>query len=161
MKNVIELNEKCPSCKGTGLYVGMGERDGAAVVCNKCRGTGCFKYKHAYEDFLGRVHNPDVKRVYRANPGICIGEGKTCKLADFGGIPYKEWVSGVPFTPGTEDRAHTCPSWFYQSADYKLKPEWDECFSALGYTFSRCPHFATKELCWKRWDAEFNGGIKQ
>lgn len=30
---------ECQACKGTGLYKGMAERDGAAVVCSHCHGT--------------------------------------------------------------------------------------------------------------------------
>jgi hypothetical protein len=154
MKNVIELNEKCQSCGGTGLYIGMGERDGAAVICTTCKGTGCHKFKHEYEDFTERVIHDKVARVYQANPGICIGQGRECSLRDFGGMSYADWLQGKPFIPGMEDRGHTCPGWFYQSADYKLKPKWDECFAALGQTFSHCPNFATKADCWARFDAE-------
>ncbi len=152
MKRTVSFDEKCRSCGGTGLYVGLGERNGAAVVCHTCKGTGCHKFTHEYEDFTRREDKAGVKRVYQVNPGICIGTGNGHRLEDFGGIPLKEWEAGLPFTPGTENRKFTCPAWWYQSADYTLKPKWDECLGCGA--FSACEHFGTKAECWKRWDAE-------
>ena len=152
--NKIEFDEVCPSCKGTGLYVGIGERNGAAVVCHICGGTGCHHFVHEYEDFEKRSPKPGVKRVYRVNPGICIGEGNRCRLEDFGGMPYRDWDGGLPFPVWSEDRAHTCPAWWYQAADYDKKPHWKEC----GWgSFSHCEHFPDKSACWERWDKEFGG----
>jgi len=42
----IEMDIECPSCNGTGLYCGMGEKEGVAVVCCKCQGSG--KYHYVY-----------------------------------------------------------------------------------------------------------------
>lgn len=39
-EHIIKIECECNACKGTGLYVGMAERDGAAVVCYTCKGTG-------------------------------------------------------------------------------------------------------------------------
>jgi len=39
-KFILEGECECSACKGTGLYVGMAEREGAAVVCSRCKGTG-------------------------------------------------------------------------------------------------------------------------
>jgi len=152
--NKIEYDEQCKSCKGTGLYIGIGERDGAAIICHTCNGTGCHHVCVEYDSFTIRQDNPNVRRVYKANPGICIGSNNSCTLADFGGMPVKEWESGLPFPPGSEDRKHTCPAWFYQSADYNKKPDWNEC-NCWGNTFSQCAHFQSKEKCWERWDKEF------
>ncbi len=151
--NVIEFDEKCKSCSGTGLYTGMAERDGAAVVCSTCKGIGCHHVKFEYEDFEGRQKNETAKRIYQVNPGICIGEGNGHKLEDFGGMPVEDWEAGKSFVAGTENRKYTCPCWWYQSADYKKKPEWEEC--AWGGSFSGCKHFAEKEKCWARFDKEF------
>lgn len=156
MKQVIEHKEKCQTCGGTGLYVGLAERDGAAVVCYKCKGTGCFAFRHEYEPFESRVAKAGVVRVYEVNPGIIIGKGNGHTLEEFGGLTLQDWRAGKAFTPGTENREHTCPCWWYQSADYKLKPNWKECDEALGCTFSKCQHFGDKAKCWARWDAEFN-----
>ena len=39
----IEMDIECPTCEGPGVYVGVLEREGAAVICNKCNGTERFK----------------------------------------------------------------------------------------------------------------------
>lgn len=155
----IEFDEKCRACKGTGVYIGMAEREGAAVVCYKCKGTGCFHFVHEYEEFTGRQNSPDAKRVFQTNPGIMIGEPKdgSLKLANFGGMPYEDWLQGLPFPGKSEMRKFACPCWWYQSADYSKKPRWKEC-NVWGLPFSKCSHFATKEKCWERWDKEFGGG---
>jgi hypothetical protein len=49
-------------------------------------------------------------------------------------------------------RKYTCPAWWYQSADYKKKPNWKECL-ACG-SFSSCKHFSIKQNCWDRFDKE-------
>jgi len=93
-----------------------------------------------------------IKRVFQANPGIGIGESEQLKLSleDFGGMPYREWALGLSFPPKSEMRKYTCPAWWYQRVNYKLKPKWDECIK-FG-SFSRCTHFKTKEKCWQRFD---------
>ena len=35
----IDMMIECPSCKGTGVYSGMGENKNVAVVCYKSKGT--------------------------------------------------------------------------------------------------------------------------
>lgn len=148
----IEFDEKCPSCKGTGLYVGMGERDGYAVVCHTCNGTGKHHFVHEYDEFEGRVPRKGVHTVVEVNPGICLG-GEKGEL-DFGGMPFEDWDQGKPFPPGSEMREYTCPVWWYQSADYSKKPKWDWCNFGR---FSACNHFPHKYECWERWDREFGG----
>ena len=156
MKHKIEYDCQCDTCEGTGLYQGMGERDGFAVVCHRCEGTGKRHEVITYRDFNGQKRRKGVKQVLEVNPGIGAGvsEEHGLTLESFGGIPYKDWVEGKPFPLGSEMRAFTCPAWWYQSADYDKKPNWNWC-RALG-GFSACSHFKTKELCWARWDKENN-----
>lgn len=147
----MKVQAECDSCRGTGLYSGMGEGDGIAVQCHTCKGSGEVTKTFVWRDFEGRRPKPGVLRVLHANPGIMAGVGNGYRAEDFGGLPIEAWERGDPFTPGTEMRAFTCPAWWYQSADYKKKPEWKEC----GWgTFSGCAHFPTKAKCWERWDAE-------
>lgn len=155
-KHVFELDCKCKDCGGTGLYVGLAERNGAAVLCYKCKGTGKGHIKLEWEDFDGRVERDDVTRVLECNPGICVGPNEEMgfSLEDFGGMPYHDWQKGKPFPPKSEMRKFTCPAWWYQTADYDSKPDWDECCWGR---FSDCKHFCTKERCWERWDEEFGG----
>jgi len=153
MKKVIEFDKICQSCDGTGIYVGLAERDGAGVVCYSCKGSGCVSVHIEYEPFLKRSPRDDVKHVYEVNPGICIGTGKgQYKLSDFGGIPLMDWASGKQFGLQTENRLFTCPAWWYQSADYKKKPNWDTCLG-IG-AFSGCDNYHKKSECWKRFDNE-------
>ena len=142
----IELVEKCKECKGTGVYIGLAEREGFGVVCNHCGGTGKFKFIYEYEEFDGRGM-ADVHTIVETNPGIVMG-GEL----DFGGMPYADWLAGKKFTQGMEMRNFTCPAWWYQSANYSKKPEWEECIFCG--RFSECANFTTKEECWKRFDAE-------
>ena len=154
MKHTVEFDEKCTSCGGTGLYVGMGEHDGAAVVCHGCDGTGKYHFKHEYEDFDGRLEGENIERVYATNVGIGIGKAKgKYVLTDFGGMNYQDWLEGKPFPKQSEMRRFVCPAWWYQSADYKKKPTWKEC----GYgSFNNCAEFSSKDKCWERWDREFH-----
>ena len=149
----IELKEVCQYCKGTGLYIGMAERDGAAVVCHKCNGTDCFNFVHEYKEFKERFECKNVKWVYQANPGIVVGNTK-CKFSDFGGMSYNDWKNDRKFESGMEMRRYTCPAWWYQSVDWDKKPDWGECYECLGNTFSQCKYFKDKEKCWERFDKE-------
>jgi len=153
---VFEYDCECGSCGGTGLYNGMAEDPGAGVVCHTCKGTGHRHITVKYRDFEGRKRHSTVRHVYRTNPGIGIGEGNGHSLSDFGGMSYDEWLDGNPFPPQSEDRKHTCPAWFYQSADYSLKPYWtdgDVQCRGVG-AFSTCQYFHEKHKCWTRFDAE-------
>ena len=160
MKKIIEFDEQCQSCNGTGLYSGMCEGKGAAVVCSTCNGTGCEHFKHTYEEFKGRKPRSGIKRVYEVNPGIGIGEGNGHTLEQFGGMSYTDWSVGKPFPAGSENREFTCPAWWYQIADYKCKPNWSECWGNTGSRFSKCPYFNKKSRCWERWDRENSHTMK-
>lgn len=151
MKKIIEFEQQCDSCGGTGVYVGMAERDGSAVICRTCEGTGKYYFKYTYEEFTEKKIKTGIKRVYQNNPGIGIGEKEgTCKLEDFGGMSYEDWFAGKKFKKGMEMRKYTCPAWYYQSADYKKKPNWEECIG-IG-SFSACLSFKNKEKCWEKFD---------
>lgn len=149
----FKVKGKCQSCKGSGLYSGMGERNGSAVVCHNCKGTGCYEFTHKYEEFESRTEvEGDVKRVFQENPGICIGTGSGHDLENFGGMPYSDWIKGESFPDKSEMRRFVCPRWWYQSVKYDLKPNWDEC--GIGGAFSECNSFCNKSECWKRFDKE-------
>ena len=155
MKKEFKVREECPACDGTGLYIGMGEGEGAAIACHKCNGTGCREFIHNYTPFSRRKDTPiGVVRVFETNPGIGIGNGNGFILADFGGIPVKEWELGLPFPPKSEMREFTCPAWWYQSADNGRKPEWKEC--RVGTMFCSCEMFKNKDKCWERFDNELS-----
>lgn len=143
----ISVYMECGECRGTGLYIGFAEGDGTAVVCTRCKGTG--KKMLDYRPFVKRNPPPHrVKRVFQTN----IGYGTTPN--DPSGMPVEDWDAGKPFPKGSEDRQRSCPAWFYQSADYSKKPNWQEC-AGCG-VFLQCRHFPKKDECWKRWDKEYS-----
>jgi hypothetical protein len=144
MAEKIEIDVECTACKGTGVYVGMGERNGAAVVCKHCDGIG--KIHMTLTLFTSRHKRDNITRVHKINPGWTL----TDDPAD-GGIPYKDWLAGKPFPPGSENRRRTCPRWWFQFTSYGNHPTWDEC----GYgRIDECEHFPWKDQCWTRWDEE-------
>jgi hypothetical protein len=149
MEKIIEFDEECQSCGGTGVFVGMAEMDGVAVVCHNCDGTGSHHFSHKYREFEARKNRTDIKIVLQTNPGIMTGGG-----FHYGGKPYMEWLSNPSFDKGTEMRNFTCPAWWFQSTDYSKKPNWPECIGCG--SFSTCKSFAQKEKCWEKHDREFS-----
>lgn len=150
--HIIEYDCICTSCKGTGIYIGFAEMDGFGVVCHYCKGTGKKHIKIEYDDFKKKVKRDNVVRVLEVNPGFGAGIGHGFTEESFGGMPYSDWWKGKQFPAKSEMRLFTCPSWWYQAANYELKPDWDWC-KVCG-AFSGCDHFKTKEECWKRFDQE-------
>jgi hypothetical protein len=85
---MIQIDAECSSCGGTGLYSGMCEGPGIAVVCLRCEGTGCEKVY--YRPFAGRKKKKGIKVVYRSGGGfIATGCGPRGN-----GITYKEFEAG-------------------------------------------------------------------
>jgi len=79
------VSAKCSSCSGTGLYSGMCEGPGKAVVCLDCAGTG--RELIEYEPFVARQPRKDIKTVL-------IGRQSKFILETSRGlkeIPYKQW----------------------------------------------------------------------
>ena len=72
----IEMEIECPSCGGTGLYQGMGEGKGTAVICHSCEGSGSYMYSYSYNDFTGRKIKEGIQRVYLTGFGYKLGLGK-------------------------------------------------------------------------------------
>lgn len=148
----IEVDAKCPRCKGTGLYKGVAERDGFAVVCFHCKGAGHLVLKLEWEDFGGRVPMKNVETVLECNPGIVVASDR--KLAPFGGMPYDDWADGKPFPARSEMRNYTCPAWWSQCAPGNTFEKWPECWDSIGRSFSECKFFGHKAACWARYDRE-------
>ena len=149
MSKEIKIKHRCATCSGTGLYVGILERDGAAVVCNKCKGLGW--QEEIFVEFAGREERKGVCRVFQASSGIVIGDGEGIKLSDFGGMPLSDWLAGKQFERGMENRTYTCPQQWAQSA-VVTGPNFEEC--KPGHYFSQCRLYANKSECWGRWDRE-------
>ncbi|NIX55325.1 MAG: hypothetical protein GWN14_05175 [candidate division Zixibacteria bacterium] len=149
---VIKHQEVCSMCDGTGLYIGMAEKSGAAIICHNCDGNGEVTFIHKYKELRGgRVYRYGIRRVFKKNPGILIVEDSRYKLEDFGGMPYEDWYAGKSFPKQHEMRFVVCPAWWYR------KINWDECnTNLLGSRYSDCKFFNQKKICWSRWDQERN-----
>ncbi len=85
----VEVDIECRSCGGTGLYCGMAEPKGTAVVCLSCGGTGCENI--SYTPFTKRKHKPGVHTVSLSRGClIAFGVGAGGKS-----ISYNAFVNGL------------------------------------------------------------------
>lgn len=88
------INYECEDCRGTGLYSGMCEGPGVAVVCLGCEGSG--RASFVYKPFTGRKGRRDIKTVRRSR-GTFIATGVGPVGSE---ITYAEFVSGkLPKVP--------------------------------------------------------------
>jgi len=60
----MTVDMECRSCEGTGLYSGMAEPKGVAVLCHTCQGSGCEKL--SYKPFTKRKPREDIVTVRRS-----------------------------------------------------------------------------------------------
>lgn len=81
----MRVDAECESCSGTGLYSGMCEGPGRAVICLDCGGTGCVQFQ--YKPYAGRKRKSGIK-VIQASRGRFImgpigGGGSEMTYAEF------------------------------------------------------------------------------
>ncbi len=160
----IEMVIQCPSCKGTGVYVGLAERDGAAVVCNTCKGTGKYNYQFEYEEFTGLKQRDNISRVFKKGYGLVIAPRKI----DFKGIGEidmnKEGVSYNDFLNGhipEHSKQLACPMIADQGACHEIIGFVKECECLagemlFGRLLSECNNQPNKLGCWKRFEQAQN-----
>lgn len=91
----MKLHIECPSCGGTGVYVGFTEKNGASVVCSTCRGTG--GVDREYVPFTQRKVRTGIRTVVLRNHGIVLAPGM-----DLGEVTYEEFVAGKMPTDDSE-----------------------------------------------------------
>lgn len=151
----IKLKIECQECGGTGVYQGFAERDGAGVICNCCRGSGCEHYEFEYKKFKGRKKSDKIKRVFISGYGYCVGIKPVTLdngiFVDFSkeGVSYKEFLAGkMP-----EHIKHFgCPMIADQGACHGIKGFTDICNNLNGgflQLISECKH-KNKIECWER-----------
>lgn len=138
---------ECPECKGTGVYVGFAERNGAAVVCTSCKGAGRRTYR--YEPFTCKKRRDGVKRVYHSN-GFCISsedveteDGTVIHFSKYG-VDYEDWYNN-----NTEPRyieELQCP---FQATGQRhaINNCRDRMF--IGNKITECDMYCNKDTCWK------------
>lgn len=69
---VESIHAECGACRGTGVYTGMCEAKGTAVVCVRCGGTGCETI--TYRPFVVRRRREGVETV-RWSRGSLLATG--------------------------------------------------------------------------------------
>ena len=146
----VTVPVECTKCHGTGLYSGMREKGGLAVVCLRCDGEG--HQPMTYRPFLGRREpSTDVTHVLDYNLGVDL----TPELAADWVLPVSEWTDREALRNKGRDfvEQNQCPGWYSQSIS-KVGLSWRECVPP-GIRFSDCPKFAEKEKCWDRYRLEF------
>lgn len=145
----IEMDVECSDCQGTGLYVGMAERDGLAVVCHRCKGSGMAHYIYDYQPFSGRKPKAGVTHVIYQNPGYILDPAHAGARA----LPYGEWANGARFSASQiEDRERTCPAQHIQNVLHRNAPS--EPFGCGYGMFTACKKYPDKAECWRIADAE-------
>jgi hypothetical protein len=139
----ITVTIQCKSCTGTGIYVGMGERDGIGVVCQQCHGTGGHEW--TYTPFTAR-QRADVRSVHVARGYGLSPTHPACG----GGLPYEQWEPGA-VVPGDEKLycpyLYTHQAWCARPDSRGLAP------LRLGTMISDCPYWDDKAACWERYHA--------
>jgi len=159
-KFIVEGECECGSCGGTGLYVGIAEKNGAAVVCSSCEGTGKVKVREVFAEFTGRKRKNGVKRVYETAGGYGITaedvtvDGKTYHFSQYG-VAYKDWLNGEKPLPIEEIH---CP---YQHTSQNLQCHdvnglyKKRCNKNLGFgLISECKLRKEMAKCWKIYKGE-------
>jgi len=151
----ISLDIVCPSCDGTGLYVGLAERDGAAVVCYRCKGLGQYAYRFEYEPFEVRRPAPkSVKSVHVAR-GYVISD--RLEGSD-GGVPIEQWSPGM--TVPADEKLY-CP-WNYTTQAYCAHRDADGYAPfPLGAQATSCSYWPDKADCWRIFHSEAGADVKR
>lgn len=79
------IKAECSACGGTGLYSGLAEPKGTAVVCLQCGGDGCEEI--TFTPFVRRKGRRGIQTVRRSQ-GSFVGTG----VGPTGGsITYQEF----------------------------------------------------------------------
>jgi hypothetical protein len=155
MSKMITVCVECNSCGGTGLFQGMAEREGSAVICSSCNGSG--RETLSYTPFNARKFKKGVKRVFKSSFGYMHGVGKhDCKdgsIIDFdaGGCSYEEWLNGTEPKPV---ETLYCP-YIWSNHGIGDEPLLD-CKEdvKLGSRISDCKKYGSKAECWKEFNSK-------
>jgi RecJ-like exonuclease len=155
---IVNIERACGACGGTGIYVGMGEREGAAVVCSSCKGTGKVTLHQKHPKFKVRVRRKDVERVFQTGCGYIISakdvkvEGKPTVRFSQAGASYEDWLNGA--TPKPIEDLH-CPYMHtnqnMQMSDHEAHDLYlDRCSGGnLGSLIADCKLNHDKAKCWQ------------
>lgn len=94
----MRVNAACSSCGATGLYSGMCEGPGRAVICLDCGGTGCQEIE--YKPYEGRKRKRGIQTIQQSRGRFIAGP--------IGGggreMTYAEFEAAVPALRSPSDR---------------------------------------------------------
>jgi hypothetical protein len=134
---------ECQSCKGTGLYVGMAEKEGLAVICHDCEGKGYIFF--SYNEFTGKKKRRNITHVISQNPGFMLSPDY---VSDGDKITYDDWYNGK--TVVSEFRDKCCPKQIHNDGGKACD---DANTEYLGRWYSECiAHEGHGKACWTRYD---------
>ena len=83
----MKVKVECCACRGTGLYRGMAEPKGVAVVCLRCDGSGCAELE--YTPFAARKRRDDVQTVRLSRGSFILSCGPVGES-----VTYAEFLAG-------------------------------------------------------------------
>lgn len=146
----------CEPCQGTGLVVGEMEREGAAVPCILCFGSGAILV--GYNAFEKRLPMHGITHVFPYTAGAAFRRSGTSAT----GTPYAVWQS-EGCSRGDEPRDCMCPVEIYGEdvllfGKTGMKADTDWCLQVQpaiqrwGRAITQCPAFASKSVCWQAFD---------
>ena len=142
----------CKACGGTGLYSGMAEAKGCAVICNMCNGSG-FGINASGE----RKSVNGIRRIFAHSAGFGHAptgkykNEKTGKWFNFedGGCTYQEWLHGAKPQPV---KGLYCPYlWTRQDLQTKDKNGLykNHCSKHLSFgSITDCKQYPKMHECW-------------
>ena len=151
----IVIEYECDKCHGTGLYRGVCEKDGAAVVCHYCNGSG--SVIKTVIPFEGKKRLEGVKRVYDSAYNRFISAvdlmGDDGRIIEFSkwGCTYEEWLAGVEPAPM---KGLVCPYLQYNKG-IGHEPLGEKCIEGIGpisFPIDKCKHYADKAKCWEEFE---------
>jgi len=156
----IKGRVRCNDCKGTGLYQGFGEKDGAFVICLDCEGKGYVDIKITYDKFDELRKESKCKRVYSDGMGYTItDQDVTSSKEQFMpfskyGCSYEDWLKGVKPIP---IKFLGCP---YQETNQGLQSRDKNNLyktrckdnTELGRTITECKLYTEKDKCWELYE---------
>lgn len=146
MEEIIKI--ECTNCGATGIYKGMGERDGAGVICSNCEGKGYVIFR--FNRFKQKKNREDISRVYKSGHGYCISDqdvikedGSLIRFSKFG-CTYEDWKNGKQ---PLEIEDLVCP---YLANNRGMGNEpLQRCRELCRFGFiNECKFFNQKHICW-------------
>lgn len=155
-KYIIEGRVRCSDCKGTGLYQGFAEHDGAFVMCTDCKGKGYLDISISYDKFIALQKEPKCKRVYTNGMGYSITDkditptkGQFMPFSKYGCF-YEDWLKGTKPIPL---KFLGCP---YQETNQSLQSDdknnlyKTRCEDNSGFgRINECKLYNEKDKCWE------------